>query len=84
MSTAYSETKLTKMESFELVSKLHPVITDDNRKNTGFEFNKDADMSLCPAGHLATKKLIKKRSGTNRNTQSSSIILMWKYIKHVH
>lgn len=70
--TAYSGTDnliLAKKKDFQLVSKLHPVITDGKRKNTGFEFNKDADMFVCPAGHLATKKLMKKRSGANRNTQ---------------
>lgn len=61
--------KLAKKERFQLISKLHPVITNGNRKNTGFEFNKEADMFVCPAGHLATKKLLKKRTGTNRNTQ---------------
>lgn len=70
--TAYSGTdnlKLAKEEQFQLVSKLHPVITNGKRNNTGFEFNKDADMFVCPAGHLATKKLIKKRTGTNKNAQ---------------
>ncbi|MUV37920.1 hypothetical protein JNUCC1_01726 [Lentibacillus sp. JNUCC-1] len=68
--TAYSGTnnlKLAKEESFQLVSKLHPVITNGKRHDTGFEFNKDADMFVCPAGHLATKKLYKNRK--NRNAQ---------------
>lgn len=70
--TAYSGTdnlKYAKKEHFQLASKLHPVITNGNRKDTGFEFNKDADMFICPAGHLATKKLMKKRGEDSRNTQ---------------
>lgn len=65
---AYSGTenlKLAKKESFRLVSKLHPIITDGTRKNTEFEFNKDADMLVCPAGHLATKKIRKKKESRN-------------------
>ncbi|GAA0470568.1 hypothetical protein GCM10008935_28110 [Alkalibacillus silvisoli] len=57
--TAYSGTdnlKFAKEEQFQLVSKLHPVITDGKRENSGFEFNKDADMFVCPAGHMAFKK----------------------------
>jgi IS5 family transposase len=68
--TAYSGTdnlKFANKEQFQLVSKLHPVITDGKRKNSGFEFNKDADMFVCPNGHMATKKLMKRRK--NRNTQ---------------
>lgn len=69
--TAYSGTdnlKFAKEESFQLVSKLHPVITNGKQRDSGFEFNKDADMFVCPAGHLATKKLTKKRNDS-RNTQ---------------
>ena len=65
--TAYSgkdNLLLAKNESFQLVSKLHPILTNE-RKNTGFEFNKDAGMYTCPAGHLATKKTLKNRKGRN-------------------
>lgn len=53
----------------QLVSRLHPVITNGKRSGKEFEFNKDADMFVCPAGHLATKKSIKKRKDTSKNPQ---------------
>lgn len=71
--TAYSSKKnlqYTNEKDIQLVSRLHPVITNGKReRGTEFEFNKDADMYVCPAGHLATKKLIKKRTGSTQNTQ---------------
>lgn len=72
--TAYSwkENLLyTKKKDIALISRLHPVIThgQSNRKE-GFEFNKDADLYTCPAGHLAIKKLKKVRAkDANRNDQ---------------
>ncbi|KAB8125497.1 IS1182 family transposase [Gracilibacillus oryzae] len=58
--------------NFQLVSRLHPVITNGKEQEKGFVFNKDADTYACPAGHLSTKKKIKKRKeGDNRNTQLS-------------
>ena len=57
-------------KEMQLVSRLHPVITNGKRgEDRGFEFNKDADMYVCPAGHLATKKSIKKRKDSSQNTQ---------------
>lgn len=42
---------------FELISKLHPVISNGFRKEEDkFDFNKDAGMFVCPAGHMATRK----------------------------
>ena len=62
--TAYSSKEnltYVKKEKIQLVSKLHPLITNGNKKNDLFIFNKDADLYVCPAGHLATRKAIKKR-----------------------
>lgn len=57
-------------KNMKLISRLHPVITNGKRnEETTFEFNKDADMYVCPAGHLATKKKVKYRKVTNQNTQ---------------
>jgi transposase len=52
-------------DNFKLISKLHPVITNGNRKEEDkFTFNKDADMFVCPAGHLAQKKRkVKRKDG---------------------
>lgn len=69
--TAYSGKEnliLAKEEKFQLISKLNPVIANGQRKDTNFEFNKDANLFVCPAGHLATKKSIKKRKDS-RNPQ---------------
>lgn len=69
--TAYSGKDnliLAKEKGFQLVSKLHPILTNE-RKNTGFEFNKDADLYVCPAGHLATGKRIQRRKDRNTEVQ---------------
>ena len=42
---------------FELISKLQPVISNGFRKEEDkFDFNKDAGMFVCPAGHMAIRK----------------------------
>src|SRR5215510_1818820 len=42
---------------FELVSKLHPGVVNGLRsKEEEFEFNKDAEMFVCKAGHMAISK----------------------------
>lgn len=42
---------------FDLYSKVNPMLYKGNdRKDDGFEYNKDAGMYMCPAGHLATYK----------------------------
>ncbi|WP_312755362.1 IS1182 family transposase [Rummeliibacillus suwonensis] len=70
--TAYSEKEnihYAKENKIQLVSKLNPVITDGTRpKEKEFEFNKDADLFICPAGHLATRKARtgKKNQGKNQ------------------
>jgi len=47
-----------KDNGFELVSKLNPVISNGNRNDDSrFDFNKDAGMFVCPAGHMAIRKV---------------------------
>lgn len=46
-------------ENFKVVAKLHPSVFSGYRKSEPgleFGFNKDADMPICPAGHLAVRK----------------------------
>lgn len=46
-------------EGFKVVSKLHPAILSGCRKSEPgmeFGFNKDANMPICPAGHLAVRR----------------------------
>lgn len=45
------------LTGFELVAKLNPSIDKGYRKKEDeFEFNKDAGMYVCPAGHMAFRK----------------------------
>ena len=44
-------------EHFELVAKLNPSISQGFRKEEGkFDYNKDAGMFVCPAGHIAIRR----------------------------
>ncbi|MCI9080508.1 MAG: IS1182 family transposase [Lachnospiraceae bacterium] len=53
---------------YELVSKLNGIITQGNRtKPDEFEFNKDAGMYQCKAGHLAVHKYLDKREKEKKN-----------------
>lgn len=68
---AYSEKKnieAAKECGYELIAKLNPVITQGNRrKEDEFEFNKDAGMYQCKAGHLAVHKYFDKRKKDKKN-----------------
>jgi hypothetical protein len=63
--TAYSEKdniQYANQNELQLVSKLNPLITQGNRKKEDeFEFNKDAGMYVCKAGHMAIRRA---RTGT--------------------
>ncbi len=58
--SAYSEKdniKYAREEKIKLISKLSPTVTHGCRKNDDkFEYNKDAGMYVCPAGHMSIKK----------------------------
>lgn len=57
--TAYSEKDNIEYskDKFELISKLHPCAVQGLRKEENkFDFNKDAEMYVCKAGHMAVKK----------------------------
>ena len=70
--TAYSEKdniQYANENELQLVSKLNPMITQGTRKKEDeFEFNKDAGMYVCKAGHMAIRKARtgKKNVGTNQ------------------
>ena len=57
---AYSEKgniELAETEGINLVAKLNPSVTQGFRtKENEFEFNKDAGMYVCKAGHMAIRK----------------------------
>ena len=61
--------KLTREQNIKIVAKLSPSITQGFRKNEDkFDYNKDADMFVCPAGHMATRRARqgKKNRGENQ------------------
>ncbi|SIT07619.1 hypothetical protein SAMN05421787_1148 [Virgibacillus pantothenticus] len=67
----------------DLVAKLNPAITQGYRKKEDeFEFNKDAGMYVCKAGHMAIGKHVKERKKSLR-TKQIPIILTWKNVKFV-
>lgn len=71
--TAYTEKeniRYTKEHKLVLVSRLHPIITNGRRtKEEEFEFNKDAGMYVCKAGHMAIKKKFDERTGQDKNAR---------------
>jgi len=59
--------ELTAEQGIKVVAKLNPAITQGFRKDEDrFDYNKDADMFVCPAGHLAIKKA---RGGIKRTME---------------
>lgn len=69
--TAYSEKDnilYTKTNNIELVAKLNPQITQGSRKKEDeFQFNKDAGMYVCKAGHMAIRKARQGKKGRGQN-----------------
>lgn len=68
---AYSEKENIQYSSgnnIDLVSKLNPLITQGSRKKEDeFEFNKDAGMYVCKAGHMAIRKARQGKKGVGKN-----------------
>lgn len=60
--------KLTNEQGIKVVAKLNPSITQGFRtKENQFDYNKDADMFVCPAGHLAIRKAQQGTKNSNIN-----------------
>lgn len=50
------------------MAKLNPSITQGTRKEEDkFDYNKDADMFVCPAGHLAIRKARQGKKNRGKN-----------------
>lgn len=68
---AYSEKgniEYTKENEMKLVAKLNPSVTQGYRKKEDeFEFNKDAGMYVCKAGHMAIRKARQGKKGVAVN-----------------
>ena len=61
--------KITSEQDIKVVARLNPSITQGFRKDEDkFDYNKDADRFVCPAGHLAIRKARQgaKDVGTNQ------------------
>ncbi|MEN9440799.1 MAG: hypothetical protein RLZ33_875 [Bacteroidota bacterium] len=60
--------KLTGEQNIKVVAKLNPSITQGFRKEEDrFDYNKDADMFVCPAGHMAIRKARQGRKNAGEN-----------------
>lgn len=68
---AYSDKKnieAAKNGGYELIARLNSIVTQGNRgKEEAFEFNKDAGMYRCKAGHLAVHKYLDRRQKEKKN-----------------
>lgn len=60
--------KLAGHQNIKVVAKLNPSITQGFRKDENqFDYNKDADMFVCPAGHMAIRKARQGKKNTAKN-----------------
>lgn len=59
---------LTGEQDIKVVARLNPTITQGFRKDEDrFDYNKDADMFVCPAGHLAIRKARQGKKNRGKN-----------------
>ena len=66
---AYSEKENLEYakDNFELVSRLSLTVTKGyHREDDGFEYNKDAGMFVCPAGHMAISSTVRHNKQEER------------------
>ncbi|MEI6575068.1 MAG: IS1182 family transposase [Bacteroidota bacterium] len=71
--TAYAgkeNLKIAKDQGIQIVATMNPAIHGFRKKGDTFDYNKDAGMFVCPAGHMATRKARhgEKGEGTNQAT----------------
>jgi len=60
--------KLAGGQNIKVVARLNPSITQGFRKEADkFDYNKDADMFVCPAGHMAIRKARQGRKNEGKN-----------------
>lgn len=68
---AYSEKgniELATENNIKLVARLNPAVTQGNRKKEDeFQFNKDAGMYVCKAGHMAIRKARQGKKNVSKN-----------------
>ena len=54
--SAKSNLELAKSKNIKLAAPLNPVVNGNGQHKLNFEYNKDADLYVCPAGHMAVRK----------------------------
>lgn len=60
-----------KTEALQLISKLNTVITSGSgQRKIEFDYNKDAGMFVCPAGHMAIQKARTGKKNHNKNQRT--------------
>jgi transposase len=60
--------ELTSEQDIKIVAKLNPLITQGFRKHEDqFDYNKDADLFVCPAGHIAIRKAKQGKKDVGKN-----------------
>lgn len=60
--------ELTSEQNIKVVAKLNPSITQGFRKEEDkFDYNKDADRFVCPAGHMAIRKAKQGKKNVGEN-----------------
>lgn len=60
--------KLAESQDIKIVAKVNPSITQGSRKEDDkFDFNKDTDRFVCPAGHLAIRKARQGKKNRGKN-----------------
>ena len=60
--------KIASEQNIKVVAKLNPSITQGFRKEQDkFDYNKDADRFVCPAGHLAIRKARQGKKNVGEN-----------------
>lgn len=74
--TAYSSKsnlELAKSKNIKLAASLNPVVNGNGMHKLHFEYNKDADLYVCPAGHMALYKEKKNRINDDRHRNAKII-----------
>src|SRR5690606_23593926 len=60
--------KIANQQNIKIVARLNPSITQGFRKDEDkFDYNKDADRFVCPAGHLAIRKARQNKKNVGKN-----------------
>lgn len=64
--------KLTSEQNIKVVARLNSTITQGARKDDDkFDYNKDADRFVCPAGHMAIRKALNGKKNIGKNQKQT-------------